>query len=84
MAEVVSPVTKQVKKENREIGSTSVPIPLDEVADCLLYDQHGVSFPFKELYQDRKSVIIFVRVWEKVFALILLMSHRLSHLKLRL
>lgn len=64
MAEVVSPITKQVRKEIREVGSSSGPIRLEEVEDCLLYDQHGASLPFKELYQDRKSVMIFVRVWE--------------------
>ncbi|XP_040898338.1 peroxiredoxin-like 2C [Toxotes jaculatrix] len=61
MAEVVSPITRQVTKENREIRSPPVDIRLEDVEDCLIYDQHGVSFPFKTLYQDRKSVIIFVR-----------------------
>lgn len=64
MAEVVSPITRQVTNDNREIGNPSVDIRLEEVEDCLLYDRHGVSIPFKKLYQDRKSVIIFVRVWE--------------------
>lgn len=67
MAEVVSPITRQVTNENREIGSPFVDIRLEDVEDCLLYDRHGVPFPFKKLYQDRKSVIIFVRVWEKKF-----------------
>ncbi|GAA6223140.1 thioredoxin-like protein AAED1 [Lates japonicus] len=61
MAEVVSPITRQVTKGNREVGTPSFDIRLEDVEDCLIYDRHGVSFPFKKLYQDRKSVIIFVR-----------------------
>lgn len=64
MAEVVAPITRQVTNDNREIWNPSVDIRLEEVEDCLLYDRHGVSIPFKKLHQDRKSVIIFVRVWE--------------------
>ncbi|XP_073322546.1 peroxiredoxin-like 2C [Pagrus major] len=61
MAEAVSPITRQVTKEDREVGTPSVDIRLEDVEDCLIYDRHGVSVPFKKLYQDRKSVIIFVR-----------------------
>ncbi|XP_023249969.1 thioredoxin-like protein AAED1 [Seriola lalandi dorsalis] len=61
MAEVVSPITRQVTKENRGNRISSVDIRLEDVEDCLIYDRHGVSIPFKKLYQDRKSVIIFVR-----------------------
>ncbi|TMS03329.1 Thioredoxin-like protein AAED1 [Larimichthys crocea] len=61
MAEEFSPITRQVTKENREIGTSSVDIPLEDVEDCIIYDRHGVSIPFKKLHQDRKSVIIFVR-----------------------
>uniref|UniRef100_UPI0037E7BCC7 peroxiredoxin-like 2C n=1 Tax=Semicossyphus pulcher TaxID=241346 RepID=UPI0037E7BCC7 len=61
MAEVVSPITRQVTKENQEAWASSVDIRLEDVEDCLIYDRHGASFPFKSLYQDRKSVIIFVR-----------------------
>lgn len=79
MAEVVSPITRQVTKGNREVGTPSFDIRLEDVEDCLIYDRHGVSFPFKKLYQDRKSVIIFVRVGETfLFGLTLTMSCRLS------
>ncbi|KAK5871031.1 hypothetical protein PBY51_003934 [Eleginops maclovinus] len=61
MAEAISPITRQVTIENKEIGSLSVDYRLEDVEDCLIYDRHGVSFPFKTLYRDRKSVIIFVR-----------------------
>ncbi|KAM9360797.1 peroxiredoxin-like 2C [Symphorus nematophorus] len=61
MAEVVSPITRQVSKENRDLRSPSVDIRLEDVEDCLIYDRHGVAIPFKKLYQDRKSVIVFVR-----------------------
>lgn len=64
MAEVLSPITRQVTKERCEPGTQSVEIDLREVEDCLIYDRRGNSFPFKNLYQDRKSVIIFVRVRE--------------------
>ncbi len=69
MAELVSPITQQVTKENRECGTLSVDIRLEDVEDCLIYDRHGASVPFKKLYQDRKSVIIFVRVGEKKLCL---------------
>ena len=62
MAEAVSPITRQVAKDDREDGTPSVDIRLEDVEDCLIYDRHGVSVPFKKLYQDGKSVIIFVRV----------------------
>ncbi|XP_034728070.1 peroxiredoxin-like 2C [Etheostoma cragini] len=61
MAEAVSPITRQVHPEQRENRTSSVDFRLEDVEDCLIYDRHGVSNPFKKLYQDRKSVIIFVR-----------------------
>ncbi|XP_062273099.1 peroxiredoxin-like 2C [Scomber scombrus] len=61
MAEIESPITRQVTRENGESGGPLVDIRLEDVEDCLIYDRHGVAFPFKKLYQDRKSVIIFVR-----------------------
>lgn len=61
MAEVVSPVTRQVAKESPDSRIPPVDIHLEDVEDCLIYDRHGVSVPFKTVYQDRKSVIIFVR-----------------------
>ncbi|KAM7017709.1 peroxiredoxin-like 2C [Tautogolabrus adspersus] len=61
MAETVSPITRQVTKEDQETWTPSIDIRLEDVEDCLVYDRHGVSIPFKKLYQDRKSVIIFVR-----------------------
>ncbi|KAI4820118.1 hypothetical protein KUCAC02_028109 [Chaenocephalus aceratus] len=61
MAEAISPIIRQVTIENKDIGSLSIDYHLEDVEDCLIYDRHGVSFPFKKLYRDRKSVIIFVR-----------------------
>ncbi|XP_074493265.1 peroxiredoxin-like 2C [Sebastes fasciatus] len=61
MAEAVSPITRQVTKEDEESGSPAVHYHLEDVEDCLIYDRHGVSVPFRKLYQDRKSVLIFVR-----------------------
>uniref|UniRef100_A0A8C6USJ4 Peroxiredoxin like 2C n=1 Tax=Neogobius melanostomus TaxID=47308 RepID=A0A8C6USJ4_9GOBI len=61
MAEV-SPITRQVTKGNYDTGSAaSVDFSLEEVGDCLVYDRHGAVVPFKTFYQDRKSIIIFVR-----------------------
>ncbi|XP_071394624.1 peroxiredoxin-like 2C [Centroberyx affinis] len=57
----VSPITRQITTENRKIEKPPVNIRLGDVEDCLIYDRRGVSIPFKKLYQDRKSVIIFVR-----------------------
>lgn len=75
MAEVVSPITRQVTKGSQENVTCFVDINLRDVEDCLIYDRHGVSIPFKTLYQDRKSVIIFVRVGKTSFGLTLLMSY---------
>ncbi|XP_037338551.2 peroxiredoxin-like 2C [Pungitius pungitius] len=61
MAEAVSPITRQVTKETQESGTPSVEYGLEDVEDCLVYDRRGVPVPFKNLYQDRKTVIIFVR-----------------------
>ncbi|XP_040011591.1 peroxiredoxin-like 2C [Xiphias gladius] len=61
MAEAVSPITRQVTGGNGETRAPSVDMRLEDVEDCLIYDRHGVSIPFKKLYQERTSVIIFVR-----------------------
>ncbi|XP_054867089.1 peroxiredoxin-like 2C isoform X2 [Amphiprion ocellaris] len=61
MAEEVLPITRQVTTESRETGTSFVDIHLLDVEDCLIYDRHGVCIPFKSLYQERKSIIIFVR-----------------------
>ncbi|XP_072243815.1 peroxiredoxin-like 2C [Leuresthes tenuis] len=61
MAEVASPITRQVTKGSMEAGATSNEINLKDVEDFLIYDRRGVSIPFKSLYQDRKTVVIFVR-----------------------
>ncbi|XP_038163997.1 peroxiredoxin-like 2C [Cyprinodon tularosa] len=62
MAELFSPITRQVSREKFDAGTQNLKdIKLKDVEDCLIYDRLGVSFPFKNLYQDSKSVIIFVR-----------------------
>ncbi|XP_030593896.1 peroxiredoxin-like 2C isoform X3 [Archocentrus centrarchus] len=61
MAEIISPITRQVTKGSQESVTSSVEINLKDVENCLIYDGNGVSIPFRTLYQDRKSVIIFVR-----------------------
>ncbi|KAG7490831.1 hypothetical protein JOB18_042932 [Solea senegalensis] len=61
MAEVVSPITRQVTKGDQDTRSPPVVVRLQDVEESLIYDRHGVSFPFKRLCQDRKSIIIFVR-----------------------
>lgn len=61
MAEV-SPITRQITKANNDFGTPAiVDFTLEEVEDCLVYDRHGVGFPFSKLYQERKSIIVFVR-----------------------
>ncbi|XP_029367055.1 peroxiredoxin-like 2C [Echeneis naucrates] len=61
MAETVSPITRQVCKESGDLRPPPADVRLEDVEDCLIYDRHGASIPFKSLYQDRKSVMIFVR-----------------------
>ncbi|XP_029916240.1 peroxiredoxin-like 2C [Myripristis murdjan] len=60
MAKVL-PITQQITRENRENEKPPVNIRLEDVEDCFIYDRRGVASPFKKLYQDRKSIIIFVR-----------------------
>lgn len=62
MAAVISPITRQVAKETRELDRVCSDLRLEEVQDCLVYDRRGFSVPLKNLYQHGKSVIIFVRV----------------------
>lgn len=61
MAALISPITRQIAKGHREPQTLS-DVRLEDVQDCLVFDRHGVSLPFKNLYQHGKSVIIFVRV----------------------
>ncbi|KAM9823250.1 peroxiredoxin-like 2C [Syngnathus typhle] len=62
MAEVKLPITRQIERENtQESGSSPINVHLRDVDDCFIYDRHGTPIPFKSLYQDRKSIIIFVR-----------------------
>ncbi|XP_008334252.1 thioredoxin-like protein AAED1 [Cynoglossus semilaevis] len=61
MAEVVSPITRQITKGELDSQDPPVDIRLQKVEDCLVYDRRGVPLPFKKLYQDRKAVIVFVR-----------------------
>ncbi|XP_077418022.1 peroxiredoxin-like 2C [Vanacampus margaritifer] len=62
MAEVKLPITRQIESEaTPEGGSPPVSVHLQDVEDCFIYDRHGTPLPFKCLYQDRKSIIIFVR-----------------------
>uniref|UniRef100_A0A3Q4ABS8 Uncharacterized protein n=1 Tax=Mola mola TaxID=94237 RepID=A0A3Q4ABS8_MOLML len=62
MAEAAPPITRQVTKEARGASvGPSVDIRLEDVEDCSLWDRHGASVPLKDLYRDRKSVMIFVR-----------------------
>ncbi|XP_076005586.1 peroxiredoxin-like 2C [Genypterus blacodes] len=57
----VEPVTRQVTKEDPGTAIHPADIHLEDVEDCFIYDRHGIPVPFKKLYQERKSVIIFVR-----------------------
>lgn len=74
MAEVVSPITRQITKGELDSQDPPVDIRLQKVEDCLVYDRRGVPLPFKKLYQDRKAVIVFVRVGE-TFRFIILGEH---------
>ncbi|KAM9811178.1 LOW QUALITY PROTEIN: peroxiredoxin-like 2C [Neosynchiropus ocellatus] len=60
MAEAQSPITRQIFKDSRQFGAP-VDVSLQDVDDCLIYDRHGTSVAFKKLYQNRKSIIIFLR-----------------------
>ncbi|XP_051924496.1 peroxiredoxin-like 2C [Hippocampus zosterae] len=62
MAELKLPVTRQIESGIiLESESPQVNVDLRDVDDCFIYDRHGTAIPFKSLYQERKSIIIFVR-----------------------
>ncbi|KAG7332349.1 hypothetical protein KOW79_004183 [Hemibagrus wyckioides] len=56
-----SPITQQICSSVPPTSSSTPAIPISEVEDCLIYDQHGVGITFKSLYQNHKAVVIFVR-----------------------
>ncbi|XP_053726939.1 peroxiredoxin-like 2C isoform X1 [Synchiropus splendidus] len=60
MAEAQAPITRQIFKDSREFGAR-VDVSLQDVDDCFIYDRHGTSVAFKKLYENRKSIIIFLR-----------------------
>uniref|UniRef100_A0A8C7ZNN6 Peroxiredoxin like 2C n=1 Tax=Oryzias sinensis TaxID=183150 RepID=A0A8C7ZNN6_9TELE len=67
MAATVPPVTRQITKDSHRKKIENPPVDLQEAEDCLIYDRHGVSIPFKSLFQDRKVIIVFVRVGKNGF-----------------
>ncbi|KAM6965029.1 LOW QUALITY PROTEIN: peroxiredoxin-like 2C [Aplochiton taeniatus] len=56
-----STVTQQIKTKHWNIKKTPVDVRLEDIEDCLIYDRHGVSIPFRKVYEHGKSIIIFVR-----------------------
>lgn len=54
-----TPVTAQV---SRQTVHPSFDFQITDVEGYEVYDRHGVSVPFQSLYQERKCIIIFVRV----------------------
>lgn len=55
------PITQQITTDQRETKRLSIKVRLEEIEDCLVFNRQGLSLHFKELHQDRKSVIVFVR-----------------------
>ncbi|XP_006626929.2 peroxiredoxin-like 2C [Lepisosteus oculatus] len=55
------PVTQQIARAQQGHQKNPVNIPISEVEDCFVYNRHGKRIPFKSLYDDKKSIVIFVR-----------------------
>ncbi|MBN3325244.1 AAED1 protein, partial [Atractosteus spatula] len=55
------PVTQQIARAQQGHQKHPVNIQISEVEDCFVYNRHGKRILFKSLYDDKKSIIIFVR-----------------------
>ncbi|CAI9611683.1 unnamed protein product [Staurois parvus] len=65
MASESTPVTQQIGRNMEwraaDLSDSLYHPDLELAASCLLRDRNGKSFEFRDLYRDRKAIIIFVR-----------------------
>lgn len=55
------PVTQQIVRNQQGTQKPPVNVHLSDVEDCLVYDRYGNGIPFGRLYQDKTSIIVFVK-----------------------
>ncbi|XP_061116006.1 peroxiredoxin-like 2C [Conger conger] len=55
------PVTQQIGRNQQGTPNPPVNVHLSEVEDCLVHDRLGNCIPFRRLYQEKKSIIVFVK-----------------------
>ncbi|XP_053556571.1 peroxiredoxin-like 2C isoform X2 [Bombina bombina] len=57
-----APVTIQIGRNLTDLPGCPLYHPdLEQAADCLVWDKHGKSLEFKELYRNKKAIVVFVR-----------------------
>ncbi|KAK3565259.1 hypothetical protein QTP86_001678 [Hemibagrus guttatus] len=74
-----SPITQQICSSVPPTSAPTSAIPISEVEDCLIYDQHGVGITFKSLYQNHKAIVVFVR--DANVRLVVIGQSSYSHIK---
>ncbi|XP_064153058.1 peroxiredoxin-like 2C isoform X2 [Anguilla rostrata] len=55
------PVTQQIVRNQQGTQKPQANVHLSDVEDCLVYDRYGNGIPFGRLYQDKTSIIVFVK-----------------------
>ncbi|XP_035291811.1 peroxiredoxin-like 2C isoform X2 [Anguilla anguilla] len=55
------PVTQQIVRNQQGTQKPPANVHLSDVEDCLVYDRYGNGIPFGRLYQDKTSIIVFVK-----------------------
>ncbi|XP_036383922.1 peroxiredoxin-like 2C [Megalops cyprinoides] len=57
----VPPVTQQIIRNQQGSPKPPVNLQISDVEGCLVLDRRGDRIPFRRLFEDKKSIIIFVR-----------------------
>ncbi|KAG7481154.1 hypothetical protein MATL_G00064000 [Megalops atlanticus] len=57
----VPPVTQQIIRNQQGNPKPPVNVQISDVENCLVLDRRGNRIPFRRLFEDKKSIIIFVR-----------------------
>ncbi|KAG9329255.1 hypothetical protein JZ751_006593 [Albula glossodonta] len=55
------PVTQQIARNQQGTPTPPVNVNITDVEDCQIRDRHGNRIPFRSLYHNKKSIIVFVR-----------------------
>ncbi|KAL4630082.1 thioredoxin-like protein AAED1 [Arapaima gigas] len=56
-----APVTRQVRRSEPSPAKGRPAVELSAVQDCTVLDRDGARLPFRQLYEKKKAVIVFVR-----------------------